>query len=369
MTMQDIHLSPIVDATMLDRLVDKIDAITKRHALGKGAYARWLWQDSKNPRQLGINEYGCADAVNILYTIGRLPNAKDPEREGMIEALRSLQKPDGSFTEVTHHVLHTTAHCIAALQILDAQPVSPDGIPCAFLRPYRTKEGLYALLDGLPWEASPWSYSHQGAGVYTAMQLTGCADREWQDWYFDWLWHEVDPIYGMGRAGRIGYSKNDPGRLENIAIAPTETHPHADLVRHQLNGWFHYMFNMEYARRPQRYPEQLIDTCLHLWESGGLGQDFGRTIGFREIDWVFVLHRTSRQTPHRYWETRQALADFASQYLPWLDSLDIEAHDGMNDLHMLFGMVCALAELQLALPGKLPTTVPLHLVLDRRPFI
>ena len=46
-----------------------------------------------------------------------------------------------------------------------------------------------------------------------------------------------------------------------------------------------------------------------------------------------------------------------------------EVHDGFNDLHMLFGSVCALAELQLALPGIIVTEKPLKLVLDRRPFI
>ena len=39
------------------------------------------------------------------------------------------------------------------------------------------------------------------------------------------------------------------------------------------------------------------------------------------------------------------------------------------DLHMLFGSVCALAELQSALPGMIITEKPLRLVLDRRPFI
>ena len=43
--------------------------------------------------------------------------------------------------------------------------------------------------------------------------------------------------------------------------------------------------------------------------------------------------------------------------------------DGMNDLHALFGSVCAIAELQRALPGEFPTTKPLRLPLDRRPFI
>jgi hypothetical protein len=50
-------------------------------------------------------------------------------------------------------------------------------------------------------------------------------------------------------------------------------------------------------------------------------------------------------------------------------SIDYEKDDAFNDLHMLFGASCALAELQSALPGKIITEKPLRLVLDRRPFI
>ena len=52
-----------------------------------------------------------------------------------------------------------------------------------------------------------------------------------------------------------------------------------------------------------------------------------------------------------------------------MDTVDHTTDDRFNDLHMLFGAVCALAELQSALPGEVRTTVPLKLVLDRRPFI
>ena len=64
-----------------------------------------------------------------------------------------------------------------------------------------------------------------------------------------------------------------------------------------------------------------------------------------------------------------ALWDFAAKYLANMDALDEKTDETLNDLHMLFGAVCCLAELQLALPGEVDTTVPLKLVLDRRPFI
>ena len=88
-----------------------------------------------------------------------------------------------------------------------------------------------------------------------------------------------------------------------------------------------------------------------------------------EIDWIFAMNRAGRQTPYRFHEVKALLKDCAEKFLPYLDSLDEETDDGLNDLHMLFGAVCAIVELKLALPGKIETTVPLKNVLDRRPFI
>jgi hypothetical protein len=138
---------------------------------------------------------------------------------------------------------------------------------------------------------------------------------------------------------------------------------------HHLNGWFHYMFNMEHAKRPLRYPEKLIDTCIHLWKNRGLTDAFAHEIGFMEIDWVFAINRASRQTAYRFDEVRECLREFAEEHIAYLNALDPATHEGMNDLHALFGTVCVLAELQRALPGEIITERPLKLVLDRRPFI
>ena len=65
----------------------------------------------------------------------------------------------------------------------------------------------------------------------------------------------------------------------------------------------------------------------------------------------------------------ELLRDCAGRFVSYLASVDETRDEGMNDLHSLFGAVCALAELQLALPGELRSSVPLRNVLDRRPFI
>ena len=58
-----------------------------------------------------------------------------------------------------------------------------------------------------------------------------------------------------------------------------------------------------------------------------------------------------------------------TRLIEFLLSLDPRADDALNDLHLLFGTLCAMAELQQALPGFVRTRRPLKLVLDRRPFI
>jgi hypothetical protein len=76
-----------------------------------------------------------------------------------------------------------------------------------------------------------------------------------------------------------------------------------------------------------------------------------------------------RQSPYRFIEGKKALEDYAEKYINFLYSLNYKTSESFNDLHMLFGAVCCLCELQSALPGKIITSKPLKLVLDRRPFI
>lgn len=327
----------------IDRLIEKIHRVVERHRIEEGVYSRWLWQNEKGDRELGANEYGCADAANILYTIGAFE--RDPQkRRCWVEALQAMQNPEtGLFTEKTHHTIHTTAHCLAALELFDAQPL----YPLTGLMHLLDKEQLYDFLDRLNWEGKPWPQSHQGAGLYAAMVITRTCGLQWQKDYFNWLREHCDPEMGMSYRGRLG----------------------KDIPAHHMYGWFHYLFNHEYARQPIPYADRLIDSCIDMYVNKTMDKSFGRMVGFMEIDWVFCMNRAARQTAHRFDEVKALLWDFAQSYIPWLDRLDAETDDGMNDLHMLFGAVCALAELQQALPGKIETTVPLKNVLDRRPFI
>ena len=93
-------------------------------------------------------------------------------------------------------------------------------------------------------------------------------------------------------------------------------------------------------------------------------------MGFADIDWVFIVNRASMQTGYRREEVKELLREFAETNLNYLED-DIENlyKTKFDDLHMLFGVMCTVAELQMALPGEIKSTIPLKNVLDRRPFI
>lgn len=328
---------------VIDDLIERIHDCVKRHRLERpGEYARWLFGENRN---LGVNEYGCADAANILYTIGYFP--KDPEtRAADVAVLQSMQDPEtGLFSEPTHHTMHTTAHCTAALELYDAKAL----YPCRALDVYKTKEGLYRLLEEeIRWDIDPWRDSHMGAGILPCLTNANDVGLEWKDLYFDWMWEHTDPENGFIYAG---------------------TEKKAALYQYMAGG-FHYMFNHEAERRPLRYPERVIDSCLTLIREGlETGKRFAKKCGFIDVDVVYTLTRSMRQTPYRFDEGKAALEVFAERYLSMMYALDPLTDDSFNDLHCLFGAVCCLAELQSALPGKIVTTRPLRLVLDRRPFI
>ena len=332
----------------LRQFIAASEQIVASHALPTpGAYRRWNDGTVGADRDLGINPYGCADAANILYTIGRFPSVP-ASRAGWVSALQAMQdSQSGLFEEPTHHPIHTTAHCVAALELFDARPRHA-------LREFealRDVAALRAFLSGLAWRTDPWRASHRGAGLFAALAIVEAVDLAWQDAYFDWLWEWTDP---------------DTGLLGGLDLPPIEHSGVQTLVPH-MAGTFHYLFNMEWARRPYRYPSRLIDTCLALLDEDRY--PLGRRISFAEIDWIFCVNRSLRQSGHRMTDCHRAIERLGRSLVDFVHSLDPRTDDALNDLHLLFGTLCALAELQQARPGLVRTDRPLKLVLDRRPFI
>jgi len=327
----------------LDPFVERVCAIVDAHAIDIGSYRRWTRSDAKGRGDDGANPYGCADAANILYTVARFP-AGGGERAAWAGQLQAFQDPDdGQFHEDTHHPVHCTAHCLAALELFEARGAQR----LHALEPLLEPDAIERYLDELDWSGNPWSASHRGAGAYAALTLAGVADTAWEDRYFAWLDRECDPETGMWRRGHVGPCPD-----------------HGNAVFPHLAGTFHYHFNYHAARRPFPHVDALIDSCLRLRAEDPF--DLDRSLGFAPVDWVFCLNRARRQSAHRSAEAEAALRDYADIWVPWvLERSDAE----LDDLHKLFGVLCCLAELQQALPGHLRSRPALRLVLDRRPFI
>ena len=327
----------------IDGLIEKIAQTVETHRLEEGVYARWLWQDKKGERVLGKNEYGCADAANILYTIGRFP--QEPQRRAkFVAALQSLQDPQtGLYREATHVIFHTTAHCIAALELFDAKPL----YPITAMEPYKDPARACKMLDDLLAAGYLGPYAHTAAGLVAAMTITRMVDLKWKDAVYATFERQYDPTLGMAHCERARTSCDD------------------------MTAWFHHLLNFENERRAYPHAEALIDACIEMYRNREtqMWKNFAHDVRFMEMDWIFCMNRASWQTPHRFEEVQELLWAFAQEFIAYLDQVDIQTDEQWNDLHMLFGVTCALSELQLALPGKIESTVPLKSVLDRRPFI
>lgn len=332
--MESINITPIID---------KISQVVEKHRLAPGCYKRF-------PEDTFPNPYGCADAANILYTIGRFP--KDArERNEHVRILREMQNPEtGMFTEkpsdvskFVHDTIHTTAHCMAALELFDASPL----YPAKELLKYLDGDKINVFLESFDWRGTLGVAAHRGAGIYVALNLGGSDCREFNKKYYKWLWENVDSETGLWRKGHLD------GPIS---------------LWYHMGTAFHFIFNLEHAHIPLRYPERLIDTCISLYRDTPM-KGFGESSKFIECDWVYCLTRASRQTKYRFDEVMECISNFAEKYVSFWQNADYSTNRNINDMHELFGGVSALAELQSALPGKLYSDKPLKLVLDRRPFI
>lgn len=309
--------------------IKNAEETVRSHALGNGTFRR----------RTDGEESGCADAINILYTLNALPKSYSG-RTKYIKALQSLQNPEtGMFTDDEHDPFYTTAYCTAALELLDSHPV----YPLTEMLGLKEPDKLVEFMENQQWSSEPLLTSHRVAALYAALTAVGAADSAWQEEYFSWLRSNTDGDTGLIRNGFINYRKTPPFKY--------------------LSATVRYMFGFEYRHLPMRYPARIIDTCIQFYDRK-VSPDFGAKPGFEEMDWVYCLNRSMRQTDYRYKDCKARLKEFEGNYAAYLAE-----QPPFDDLHTLFGVLCTVAELQSALPGTIMTEKPLRLILDRCPFI
>lgn len=317
--------------------------------LPEGSYYRRTL-DAESRR---VDVYSSADVADVRYAVGDFP-LEDAVRGEWISVLRSFQDPaTGLFPNEIHHVDHSTAYAIAALELFDARPEhrlsAYDGL--------KHPGALEDWLESLEWEENAWNVGHRGAGVASSFAITGEADRDWFDRYFAWLDAEHDPSTGFLRKGiankRVGSHHPDE-------IAP---------ILPAMAGTFHFHFVYHHLRRPFPYPEAMIDNTLKLQLEDGTFHSPG-VFGFAELDAVFSLGRAARQCGHRFDDVLAALRRLARSAVGWVnDEGWLAANRQLDDTHHMAGVVFCLAELQTLAPGLIDSPTPMRNVLDRRPFV
>lgn len=285
--------------------------------------------------------YDLSNVVNILYSIGDLPELS--ERGKLADRLKRFQSMEtGLFVCEGHFETHSTAFVSGALDLLDEKPPHR----AYELEKYLDKEELFGFMESLDWNYNPWLSAHLGAGIYASMVLTGTSNDVWEDYYFEWLDNNQNPDTGLWKKGIT----------------------HGAPVFHYLAAAFHYVFNYNYAKRRIPYSAELLKTCIEAYDNGEC-MNFSNEMGWADIDYTYMLVHLFRECKQYGDDCDRILKEIADGLAVQLLELEEWDNSPLESINTLFAIVCSLAVLQDALPGLLRTSVPLKLVLDKRPFL
>lgn len=318
----------------LRSFINQVEVEVQKHNTGEpGKYSRWLKQDMKGDRDMNASVYGSSIAVDILYTIGRIP---DKDREFFIKEIKSYQNPENGIFHYDGSVeCHTTAFASGALELLNAKP----DYKLSGFSDYFTREGLFSFMNNIDWDNDPWLGAHWGAGIYGAMLLTGSVDDDWEDYYFEWLDATEDVKTGLWMGSN----------------AP---------LFHYLAAAFHYVFNYEYAKRPIKHIDKILDTCIDAYNNEI--KSYFEKAGWPYIDYTYLLVHASRRSGKRHEECQSIIRELADRLMGMVLNDNNALFDDMNTM---LAVISAIAVMQDAIPGLIKTSVPLQLILNRRPFI
>jgi len=291
------------------------------------------------PGAEGTDAEATAHAVLLRHMLDQLPC--DPaERQACIHTLQALQKKkDGLVGES----LPATAGVFSALRCLDARP---QHIPSG-LSSFADKDLLPDFLERQEWSAKPLKAGREAASLYSILVLSGEAEPAWEDAWFLWFSRCSDEHSGLFHRGTV-----TPVDLEGQWTLWPYLAGHAQIL---ASHW--------YARRPHPHSWRLIDTLLDMLEINWTF--FCRDVSGRELPLVLGMVRSMRLTPHRHEECAQALRRLAHRWIRYLR--EQAAAGALTDLCATARIVCALSELQAALPGLLRSRHPLRSLLNRVP--
>lgn len=283
-------------------------------------------------------------ALNIHFMQDQLP--VDPAlRAEWVQTLQDFQARESGYFCQGPQALPVTAACCTALHRLGQHP----RYPIADLESKRDIPHFIQFLQQLEWCKDPEAAARQAAAVFTVLVLNRRVGSEWREAFSNWVHAETDPHTGLLRQG---------------CIAPIELEGQWTLLPY-LCAILYPVALANYAHQPLCLPWRLIDTALEVMEFHR--ELFFKRRGHRHLPWIFCLSRCMRQTAHRHEEVRQILIRFVPDYLQYLE-VQIEAGHFQSPRQIQWDLA-ALAELQLALPGRLQSNHPLRQILDHSPFL
>jgi hypothetical protein len=287
--------------------------------------------------------YGTADMACILYTIGQL-HPTEKQRSEWADAFNEFQNPDTGYLvekSPTLSPLHNTAFALAAMNLLDLTPKYPLKFAEDFKDPV-------AALSKLDWKTAVYLESHKGAGMGAIFALSpGLADKKWFDDYFSFCDQMFDPHNGL-----MGQGKPPGGDYD------------------QVGGTFHYSFLFNYFNRRMPFPERRIDSVIGTRNPDGYWLATNHL--WLTLDAMYLLTRTSRYCDYRKDDIRALVRSIMDQAMSEVYSPDgrKKSFVGKTPVHSVTCAINMAAEAQNFLGAdEVITDWPLHIVLDRRPFI
>lgn len=287
--------------------------------------------------------YGTADMACILYTIGKL-NPSPEERAEWAESFQGFQDQKTGFLlekDPTHPALHNTAFALAAMQLLELRPKHPILLGPEFA-------DIKAYLAQLDWKTKVYPESHKGAGIASIYVLTPALhSTAWFNDYFAACDALFDPKNGL-----MGQDKPETGDFD------------------QVGGTFHYAFLYQSFNRPMPFPEKRIDTVLGLQQPDGYWE--AKNHLWLTLDAIYLLTRTLRQRSHRRGDVVACIHRTMDALMRDVFSAEgrKKTFGGKMGVHSVTAAISIVAEVQAFLGAdRVVTEWPLHLVLDRRPFI
>jgi hypothetical protein len=227
------------------------DGLSEREKKDWISYIQSFQANDQNPYGQGA----FVDAVQVDALTSRMPWYKR-----FYEYM-----PFGKLTTVERLIIAETKQAIATLEQVGARPVNPyRGFPA-------TPDEMMRFLSRLDW-SKPWSAGGQASAMAAFLQTEGP--------FF------LAPVQVKGLKGVLSRF------LESRVDAGTGAYFKGKIPEQGqlVNGAMKVLTALDWLGQPIHYPERLIDMCL---------RELPPPEGCHLVDWVYVLYRSSCQTPYR----------------------------------------------------------------------